>query len=253
MAKILITGSADGLGLLAAERLVSMGHEVVLHARNKQRAAQVMDRVAGASRVLVADLSSIAQTKRLAQEANAMGRFDVVVHNAGVYQVPASSRSEEGFPLLLAVNTLAPYVLSSLMERPNRLVYMSSGMHLSGDAGLKGLRSAVPSASYADTKLHDLILAKAVARKWPEVVSNAVDPGWVPTRMGGRGAPDDLALGFATQVWLAVSEEERAKKSGRYLHHQREGRSLPGSDDTGVQEMFLERCAELTGVAFPEG
>jgi NAD(P)-dependent dehydrogenase (short-subunit alcohol dehydrogenase family) len=103
--------------------------------------------------------------------------------------------------------------------------------------------------NYSDSKLHDLILAKAVARKWPDVFSNAVEPGWVPTKMGGPGAPDSLQKGFETQVWLAVSEE--ARDSGRYFFHQKEARYLKEADNIGLQEQFLEKCEQITGVHFP--
>lgn len=184
MAKIFITGAADGLGLLAAKQLIKEGHQVVLHARNEKRAQDALKQVPQANDVLIGDLASIEQTKTLAEKANALGTFDAVIHNAGVYQVGAQQ--------LLNVNTLAPYMLTALMHRPKRLIYLSSGMHLSGQA------QWTERPSYSDTKLHMLMLAKALGRKWPEVYANAVDPGWVPTKMGGKGAPDDLQKGYET-------------------------------------------------------
>jgi len=204
MAKIFITGSADGLGQLAAKELIRQGHRVVLHARNAERGRQAMEHVPGAEDVLTGDLSSIEETKALASKANAWGHFDVVIHNAGVYQVSRDSVGAEGLPLLFAVNTLAPYILTCLMSKPRRLIYMSSGMHLQGDTNLDDLavktRLKGSHISYSDTKLHDLILSMAVAHAWPDVYANAVDPGWVPTKMGGAGAPDSLEKGFQTQV-----------------------------------------------------
>jgi NAD(P)-dependent dehydrogenase (short-subunit alcohol dehydrogenase family) len=250
MAKIFITGSADGLGQLTAEALVRLGHQVVLHARNGQRAKDDMDKVQGAEGVLIADLSSMEQTKDLAADVNAMGSFDVIIHNAGLYQVPSHERSVDGLPLILAVNTIAPYILTCLIKKPQRLIYLSSGMHLQGAPSLKSLQGNQPKASYSDSKLHDLILAKAVARKWTDVYSNAIDPGWVPTKMGGAGAPDNLEKGFQTQVWLAVSQDPQALVSGRYFHHQREGRSLPATDNTDTQERFLQYCEQISGVRF---
>lgn len=242
MAKILITGSADGLGQLAAKELVEQGHEVILHARNEKRGQEALKQVPGAKAVLIADLANRTATKRLAGEVNRLGRFDAIIHNAGVYQVTAET--------ILAVNTLAPYILTCLIEPPKRLIYLSSGDHLNGDATLAGLRAEPPKTRYADSKLHDLILAKAVARHWPDVFSNALDPGWVPTKMGGRGAPDDLRKGYETQVWLAVSDDPNALVSGRYFYHQREGRYQPKADDTGLQEEFLHLCGEISGVSF---
>jgi NAD(P)-dependent dehydrogenase (short-subunit alcohol dehydrogenase family) len=239
MAKIFITGSADGLGQLAAGKLVKEGHRVVLHARNAQRAEHALHQAPGAEKVLVADLSVMKETIKLAEEVNALGTFDAIIHNAGIYH--ASNQ------LILSVNTLAPYILTCLIQKPKRLIYLSSRMHLNGNPDLNRLDT--DQIGYSDSKLHDLILAKAVARKWPDVISNAVDPGWVPTKMGGAGAPDDLQKGYETQVWLAVSEE--VKSSGRYFFHHKEARYFEKADNVRLQDQFLERCEKITGVKFP--
>lgn len=235
MAKIFITGSADGLGQLAAKQLVKDGHEVVLHARNAGRGELALKSVHGAVDVLIGDLADMEATKVLAEKANALARFDAVIHNAGVYQTGAQQ--------LMHVNTLAPYILTALMHRPKRLIYLSSGMHLSGKP------EWTERPSYSDTKLHILMLAKALARKWPEVYANAVDPGWVPTKMGGAGAPDDLEKGYQTQVWLAVSNDVGAQVSGQYFHHQKPARHNRSADDIAMQDRLLEKCARLTGVS----
>jgi NAD(P)-dependent dehydrogenase (short-subunit alcohol dehydrogenase family) len=241
MARIFITGSADGLGHLAAKHLVQEGHQVVLHARNEKRGKEALDKIPGAAKVLVADLVNMEEVKRLAGEANEWGTFDAVIHNAGVYRKSAS--------LTFKVNTLAPYVLTSLMNKPERLIYLSSGLHIQGDGQLGGFDSG--GISYSDSKLHVVLLAKAVARKWKGVYSNAVDPGWVPTKMGGPGAPGSLEKGIQTQVWLAVSNDEEAKVSGRYFYHKKERYHHPKADDDDVQERFLHLCEEACGVRFP--
>ncbi len=97
MARIFITGSSDGLGLLTATDLIKKGHEVVVHARNEQRAQDILTKVNGAEDVLIADLSSIAETKKLAEKANALGTFEVVIHNAGLYQVPKIVLVQRGY------------------------------------------------------------------------------------------------------------------------------------------------------------
>jgi len=243
MARIFITGSADGLGQMAATSLVRQGHEVVLHARNSERAQQASHKITGAANVLIADLSNIDETKALAGQVNALGKFDAVIHNAGVYRMPPE--------ITVAVNTLAPYILTCLIQPPKRLIYLSSGMHLSGNLNLESLANNTNRISYSDSKLHVVTLSMAVARKWPEVYSNSVDPGWVPTKMGGRSAPDNLEKGFETQAWLAVSDDENAKVSGSYFHHKKVSRHNPKADDINSQENLLSVCEQITGVKFP--
>jgi NAD(P)-dependent dehydrogenase (short-subunit alcohol dehydrogenase family) len=243
MARIFITGSADGLGQLAAKALIARGHKVVLHARNERRGQEALDRVPGAEGVVTADLGSIDETIQLASKVNTLGEFDAVIHNAGVYNASAEE--------IFAVNTLAPYILTCLIQRPGRLVYLSSDMHLRGRSKLESFKTDTGRITYSDSKLHVLMLCMAVARKWSQVYSNALDPGWVPTKMGGQGAPDNLQKGYETQAWLAVSEDEEAKVSGRYFYHRKESRHNPEADDASLQERFLSLCQEITGTSFP--
>ena len=242
MARIFITGSADGLGQLAAKGLIDLGHQVVLHARNTERGKQAMNKTPGAEDILIADLSSIEETKTLASKVNALGKFDAVIHNAGVYRATAKE--------IFAVNTLAPYLLTCLIQKPKRLIYLSSGMHLYGRSKLDSFNTDVSRISYSDSKLHVVMLCMATARKWPAIYSNAVNPGWVPTRMGGRSAPDNLQKGYETQVWLAVSNDEEAKVSGRYFFHLKERPHNHEADDVQLQERFLNLSKEITGVSF---
>jgi NAD(P)-dependent dehydrogenase (short-subunit alcohol dehydrogenase family) len=253
MASIFVTGSADGLGQLAARRLVGLGHDVVLHGRNHDRAQQALRAVPGARRALEGDLASIDQTRELAAQANAAGPFEAVIHNAGVYR-PGGRRSDtvDGLDDVFAINALAPYLLTALIERPRRLIYLTSGLHQGGDPDLRDLqrrqRRWDGSQAYANSKLFDVVLAFAVARLWPHVLSNAVDPGWAPTKMGGASAPGDLEQAVATQVWLAVSEEPAAKVSGKYFYRKRTRPAHAAASDVTVQDAFLAECERLTGV-----
>jgi len=244
MARIFITGSADGLGQLAASALIKEGHNVVLHARNTERGRDAIKKNPEADSVLIGDLSNINETKDLARQANELGAFDAVIHNAGVYR---SSAKE-----IFSVNTLAPYILTCLIQKPKRLIYLSSGMHMYGHSKLDSFEKDINSITYSDSKLHVLMLCKAVARKWPDVYANTLDPGWVPTKMGGRGAPDNLQKGYETQIWLAVSNDEKAKVSGRYFFHQKEKHYNREADDIMLQEKFLNECKKITGVLFPQ-
>jgi NAD(P)-dependent dehydrogenase (short-subunit alcohol dehydrogenase family) len=185
MARVFITGSSDGLGLMAAQLLVEEGHSVVLHARNQRRADETQKKLPEAEEIVVGDLTSIAQTRHLADQVTQLGAFDAVIHNAGLgYREPRRIVTEDGLSHL-AVNTIAPYILTALIAPPKRLVYLSSGLHQDGDPSLNDLTWAARpwqgQQAYSDTKLHDVLLAFAVARRWSGVLSNALEPGWVPT------------------------------------------------------------------------
>ena len=243
MGKILITGSTDGLGLLAARSLASQGHTVVLHARTAQRARHALQNVPTARHCLIADLADQQQVRRATVEANQLGPFTAVIHNAGVFQSPSSE--------LLAVNLLAPYLLTCLINKPDRLIYLGSNMHMQGSAHLGNLLLPNPPVTYSDTKLYLLMLCKAVARQWPQGFAATVDPGWVPTKMGGPNAPDDLQKGWQTQAWLATCPLTPAQPSGQNYHHQRLHPANPLADDPAAQMQLLDHCARLTGETLP--
>jgi NAD(P)-dependent dehydrogenase (short-subunit alcohol dehydrogenase family) len=256
MARVFITGSTDGLGQMAARLLVEEGHAVVLHARNEERGKQAVAAVSGAESVVFGDLSSIAQTRDVAAQVNALGRFDAVIHNAAVgYREPRRIATEDGLPHVFAINTLAPYILTALIHKPKRLVYLSSGLHKSGDGSLNDLlweeKPWRGQQAYADTKLHDVILAFAIARLWKDVLSNALEPGWVATKMGGAGAPDDLNEGHRTQVWLAVSEDPAALVTGEYFYHRAPRAANPIARDLSVQAELLAACKQFSGIDLP--
>ena len=203
--------------------------------------------------VIIGDLASAVETRDVAAQVNAIGRMDAVIHNAGTYHSAGRSPTPEGHATILAVNTLAPYLLTGLIERPRRLVYLSSGMHRSGDGSLRDVdwteRRWNASRAYSESKLYLTALALAVARHWPDVLSNAVDPGWVATKMGGPGAPDNFEQGYRTQIWLATSDDPAALTSGRYWHHRQPETPARDASDPGFQDRLVARLAELTGVS----
>ena len=250
--RVFITGSTDGLGRNAARALIGEGHQVVLHARSKQRASALADLAPRAAGVAIGDLASATETRALADQVNKIGRMDAVIHNAGIYREPSRGPTPEGHAKLLAVNVLAPYMLTQLIERPDRLIYLSSGMHYGGEASLRDVdwteRRWDTNQAYSDSKLFITALAIALAKRWPKVLSNAVDPGWVPTKMGGGSAPDDLEEGHLTQIWLAASDEPAAKVSGAYWHHRQQRKPAADALDTGFHDRLIGKLAELTGV-----
>ena len=255
MSLVLVTGSTDGIGLETARQLLAGGHDVAAHARDDARAADVRAALPGLRDVVVGDLASLAQTRRLAADAAALGPFDVVIHNAGVGGASARTVTEDGLERIFQVNTVAPYVLTALLPRPRRLVYLTSGLESQGRADLDDLqherRPWDGMQAYADSKLYDVMLAFAVARLWPDVLSTAVDPGWIRTRMGGPNATDDVRDGASTQVWLATGEDDDARVTGAYLKRRRVLRANPQASDVDLQEGLLARLADLTGVVLP--
>jgi NAD(P)-dependent dehydrogenase (short-subunit alcohol dehydrogenase family) len=253
MAQIFITGSTDGLGRAAARALLDEGHQVVLHARSRERASALDDLASRSAGVVVGDLGNAVETRRIAEQVNGIGQMDAVIHNAGISSTTDRSPTPEGHATIVAVNTLAPYMLTALIERPRRLVYLSSSMHRGGGSSLRDFdwleRRWDSTRAYSESKLYVTALAFAVARRWPDVLSNAVDPGWVPTKMGGPGAPDDLEKGYLTQTWLAGSDDPGATVSGRYWHHRRLQAPATEACNPAFQDQLSTKLAELTGVS----
>jgi NAD(P)-dependent dehydrogenase (short-subunit alcohol dehydrogenase family) len=253
--RVLITGSTTGLGEAAARQLLDDGHEVVLHARNAERAAAVDGLARRAAGIVVGDLADTDDVRRITDQADAIGEIDVVIHNAGVYAERQRNTTPQGHARTFCVNVLAPYLLTASIAGAARLVYLSSGMHESGDASLRDLdwteRRWNGTQAYCDSKLQVTTLAMALTRRWPDRYVNVVDPGWVPTRMGGPGAPDDLELGHRTQAWLAVSDEPEATTTGGYWYHQQLHPPAPAALDETYQEALLHELFQLTHVALP--
>jgi len=251
MSRVLITGSTTGLGLGAAQELIDDGHEIVFHARNAERARELPD----TADVVIGDLGEPDQVRDLVDQIARHAPIDAVIHNAGLDGTATRDVNSVGRPLITAVNVYAPYVLTALMGPIPRLIYLSSSMHEDGEAELDDLdwttRRWHGTQAYRDSKLQVTALAFAIANRWPDVRSNAVDPGWVPTRMGGASASDDLILGHRTQAWLAVSDDPEADTSGRYWFHQRPHPAAATASDPDYQARLLDRLAQITGVVLP--
>lgn len=251
MARIFITGSSDGIGQAAARILAEKGHSVVLHARNADRAATTHRAVPQAEAVLVGDLRSITEIKKLAKEAN--GPFDAIIHNAGIGYGGTSSReiTSDKLSAVFSVNTLAPYILTCLMEKPtSRLLFMSSDSHYGGD---ESLRNVTQSHSYSDSKLHDTMLANAFARRWGEQIQVvSMHPGWVRTKMGGMMAPGGMDKpAKALADWAAGQGKLAGLRSGAFFTTSGVDSAHPGAGNVGKQEELLRICREVSGVGVP--
>ncbi len=253
--RIFVTGSSDGLGLEAARQLIALGHRVVLHGRNRKRADDALAAAPGAEAAVVGDVSIIAETRALAEQVNTIGACDAVIHNVGIGGRSGGERTVDGLAPIFAVNTLAPYILTALIRKPRRLVYLSSsasrGVRLDpanlalGGPGVDGW------SAYGASKLEDVLLAFAIGRRWPGIMSNAIDPGWVPTQMGGTGAPDSVTEGAGTGVWLATSDQAAAQVSGRFFFHKREQAPNPEANDRSLQDRLVAECERVSGLRIP--
>lgn len=212
---------------------------MIVHARSPQRTHALQPLIVAGADLVVADFADGEAVRHIADELNRGPVIDTVVHNAGVYSGAA----------IMPVNVIAPYLLTALLTRPRRHVYVSSGMHTGGRPSVVGIDwTGSRRGSYSDSKLFVTTLAAALARLRPEVASNAVDPGWVPTRMGGPGAPDDLELGHRTQEWLAATDDPEANTTGGYWYHRRRRSPHLAVHDVDFQNELLRSLHEATGV-----
>jgi len=252
--RVFITGSSDGIGQAAAKVLAQQGHKVTLHARSPERAKQAHAAVPDAEGVLIGDISTTAGSKELADKANKAGPWDTVVHNAALGLSATDTTTEDGIKSTFAVNSLAPYVLTALMEKPKKLLYLTSSLHMGGDDSLKDIawmnRRWQPSQAYNDSKLQNIMLANYVARAWPDVQSASLDPGWVQTKLGGGGAPGTTAApAKAIADYVAGSGSLVGDKTGVYFNPQGPRTPHKAATDMGKQDEYVRICEQLSGVS----
>ncbi|MDX6264685.1 MAG: hypothetical protein QOH84_6373 [Kribbellaceae bacterium] len=254
MSRILVTGSNDGIGAEIARILAAQDHQVIWHARSEERAASIREWAGTApTQYVVGDLGSLESTRELAAGVLRIGAPEVVVHNAG-WSSGGESRSltGDGIEQTLQINALAPLLLTALLPRPGRLVFVSSDSIVRGNIELDDLqheRNWTADAAYADSKLVMTALAFALARRWPGTLSNAVHPGWVSTKMSQYAAPLTVAQGADTPAWLAVSTDPQALVSGTFFQDRKAIEVNPQAYDPALQDALLERCLDLCGVS----
>ncbi|KAL4728691.1 Short-chain dehydrogenase chry4 [Fusarium chlamydosporum] len=254
MVRILITGSTDGFGFEAARQLIERKHEVYLHARSEQRAEEVKEKCPGAAGVLIADLTTVSETRKLAEEANAIGTFDAVILNAGLLYGPFR-KSDLGVPASVFVNLVAPYMLAALLKQPKRLIFIASVLHHEADTSLKdifwlerGEQQFKDFQAYCDSKFHIVLLVNAIARRFSNSSVIAVHPGYVPTKLAGKDAPGKMEDGIETYVMLAEGDYDTTL-TGAYFDPKRERaqpHALTANQD--MQEAVVRACEDLTGL-----
>lgn len=257
MARIFITGSSDGIGQAGAKLLADNGHKVYLHARNADRAKQAQAAVPNAEGVVIGDLGSIEGTKKLAEEANKYGPFDSIIHNAGLGPSNSDTKTPDGIASTFAVNSLGPYILTALMPKPKRLLYLSSGLHNGGTGDFSDItwtqRKWDSMQAYSDSKLHNIMLADAVARYWPDVQSCSMDPGWIQTKMGGDGAPGVVGTPAKAIADFAAGEGKSPAGDKTGVYYTPQGAQSPKkvAVDEGKQDELVGIFEKLSGVRFP--
>lgn len=264
---VLVTGATDGIGRQTALDLALLGATVLVHGRSAERGAEVagwIEREAkvAAPRVLLADLSSLADVRRLGDEAaSAFGRLDVLVNNAGVYRTHRTL-TVDGIETTFAVNGLAPFLLTNLLlpclaqSNSARVVTVSSIAHVRARLDWGNLQGEVafdPYAAYGLSKLCNVLFAFELARRaaGSSIASNALHPGVITTKLlmqgfGTTGAP--VEDGARTSVYLASSPEVEGV-SGEYFVDKRVERASATARNPENQRRLWDVCAELCGFA----
>jgi NAD(P)-dependent dehydrogenase (short-subunit alcohol dehydrogenase family) len=255
MVRILITGSTDGFGLEAARQLVQRNHTVYLHARNHERAEDAEVKCPGAAGVLIADLTSVTETRKLAEEANSIGVFDAVILNAGLLYGPFRKTPDTGVPAMPFVNVVAPYILACLLQKPKRLIFIASVLHREANTNLKdifwferGEKEFQDFQAYCDSKFHVMLLANAVARRFNSTSVTSVHPGYVATKLGGEGGTDKLEDGVETYVMLAEGDYDQSLTGVYFEPKKHIGASLAETANEDLQEVVVKACEDLTGL-----
>jgi len=252
MSVICITGSSDGIGLATARVLVADGHRVLIHARTPERGRPLLDQLGGDTALVTGDLARLDEVRRLADQIQAFGPVDALVHNAGVWVRGDTPRTTaDGLETTFAVNVLAPHLLTHLLagdleSTSGRLLWLGSGMAGSGrpDPATLG-RQQSPSQAYADSKACDVALALAWRRRLPSVASAAVDPGWVKTKLASAGAPGNVTSSADT---LAYCCTEADLTSTPYWKN-RAATSVPRHlRDVELQDAIAAACDRLAGI-----
>lgn len=254
MATMCITGSSDGIGLATAHVLLAAGHRVLVHARSEERGRPVVEALSGDAHLVTGDLARMEDVRALADQIAKRGPLDVLVHNAGVWvRGDTPPMTPDGFETTLAVNVLAPHLLTALLveQLTGRLLWLGSGMAGSGrpkPSALGGERN--PRQAYADSKACDVALAQAWGRRLPQVASAAVDPGWVRTKLATSGAPGDVDDAATSLVYCCTDADLASAPYWR----DRRPTPIPGRlRDVGLQDAIAAACDQLVGLVTGPG
>jgi NAD(P)-dependent dehydrogenase (short-subunit alcohol dehydrogenase family) len=271
-----VTGATSGIGEETALALARDGARVVIVARSPERGAKALERIrseTGNERVelVLADLASLAEIRRLAQELlSACPQIHVLVNNAGVVNLERRV-TVDGFEETFAVNHLAYYALTNLLldrllaSAPARIVNVASDAHKFGPLDPDDLHSEKSYRAmrvYGRSKTANILFTVELARRLQDtgVTVNAVHPGPVASRLGknngllGRAVTSLLApfflspeRGARTSVHVATAPE-LADVSGRYFAKCREARTTAAARDPALARRLWDESARLTGI-----
>jgi NAD(P)-dependent dehydrogenase (short-subunit alcohol dehydrogenase family) len=272
---VVMTGATSGIGAVAAERLARAGARLVLIARDRARGAATLARLRAvapgiAHAVHYADLSRLAETKRVAAEiAAAEPQIDVLVNNAGAIFAHRAV-TPEGLERTFALNHMSYFVLTAgLTDRlvaaaPARIVNTASNAHSRGHVDFDDLQSArrySPFVVYGTSKLCNILFTRELARRLQGrgVTANSFTPGFVATRFGDEAGglyaagvriaklfANSAESGAATLVYLAASPDV-ADVSGEFFHNCRPGTQTAEARDDAIAQRLWRESERIAG------
>lgn len=234
---ILITGSTDGIGKITASSLAKMGHKVIIHGRNKEKAEKVKQQIIEESGnqdidILIADLLSLEDIKKAVVGFKAKyDKLDVLINNAGAIFGKERAVSKDGFEQTIALNLYAPFLLTELLlpllenSASGRIINLSSAMHKRGGKpdfnDFQSIHGYKPDRAYGLSKLYLIWISRHLARelqnKGSKVTVNVCHPGAVATNFG-----QDVDKGFLMNLIFKVAlyimdKPEQGAKTSIYL------------------------------------
>lgn len=262
---VLVTGSTDGIGRQTALQLADLGARVIVHGRSAPRVQELVATIRqrdAPAEGFVADLASLPQVRRLAEEVlEAAPHLHVLINNAGVY-LRHRRLTKDGYESTLAVNHLAPFLLTNLLlprlkqSAPSRLITVASTAHRSGYLdwdNLNGEQAYDGYSAYACSKLCNILFTYELAERLrdTEVTANCLHPGVVGTKLLEAGFPGlggmTVLEGARTSVHLA-SSAKLAEISGAYFVGRRPERSSAASYDPATRRRLWDVSREMVGL-----
>jgi len=263
----LITGSTDGVGRLMARWLADRGARVLIHGRDRDRGEQVVEQVAASGRsaiFLPADLSSLAEVRRLAEEVRQhVDRLDLLINNAGIGSAPAEKRetSRDGYELRFAVNYLAGFLLTRqllpllLSSTPARIVNVSSlGQHPIEFDDVMLTRGYSGGRAYAQSKLAQIMFTFDLARELDPaaVTANCLHPAtyMATTMVRQSGVTPISSVEQGAEAILHLSQgKELDGHSGAFYNGLVPSRAHAQAYDEAARARLRALSMELTGRA----